>query len=275
MLKYAAQRTNVYFRWIWAQDSGQWLFSTLVVLLCKQNGVDLGDSVWTVSPPNTNENMEQLREEMSHLPLSELKEMQEKLGLKAFNKLKHGLALGKQSGDQVFKRENKNRPTEVSARRAVPQKVSAPKEKTKRDPRFDDLSGEYNEKIFKNTYGFIADVKSKEKLKLKRIIKKTKDKDKKSEMKQLLNRMEQQELAEKKKARREELEKEWKKKEKERVKEGKKPYFMKKAEKRALEEEEYKKELEKSGKMQKYLTRKTKKIAMKEKKKQSWTTKDV
>lgn len=33
-----------------------------------------------------------------------------------------------------------------------------------RDPRFDDLSGEFNEKIFKKTYNFLTDVKKKEKL---------------------------------------------------------------------------------------------------------------
>merc|ERR1712002_465554 len=107
---------------------------------------------------------------MSHLPLSELREMQEKLGLKAFNKLRSGLALDKRR-TKVFKRENKNRPAEVSARRPVPKKVSAPKEKIIRDPRFDDLSGEFDEKIFRNTYGFMADVKTKEKLKLKKMIK--------------------------------------------------------------------------------------------------------
>ena len=138
--------------------------------------------------------MEELRDEMSHLPLSELREMQEKLGLKAFNKLRHGLALSKQK-PKVFKRENKNRPQEVSARKPVSKKVSLAKEKTIRDPRFDDLSGEFNEDIFKDTYGFLSDVKLKEKTKLKKMIDSTKDKEKKVEMKSLLNRMQQQEQA--------------------------------------------------------------------------------
>ena len=33
----------------------------------------------------------------------------------------------------------------------------------RRDPRFDDLSGEYNDTIFQKTYGFLADVKQREK----------------------------------------------------------------------------------------------------------------
>jgi len=32
-----------------------------------------------------------------------------------------------------------------------------------RDPRFDDLSGEYNESYFKQSYGFLSDVKLREK----------------------------------------------------------------------------------------------------------------
>ena len=32
-----------------------------------------------------------------------------------------------------------------------------------RDPRFDDLSGEYKEDIFKSTYSFLSDVKQNEK----------------------------------------------------------------------------------------------------------------
>lgn len=220
--------------------------------------------------------MEQLREEMSHLPLSELREMQEKLGLKAFNKLRNGLATSsKKDKNRVFKRENKNRPTEVSARRPVQRKIAAVKEKTTRDPRFDDLSGEYNEQIFKETYGFLTDVKSKEKMKLKKMIKTTKDEDTKTKMKALLNRMEQQELAEKRKTRRDELEREMKKTEREKVKEGKKPYFLKKGDIKALEEKEYKEELEKSGKMQKHMKRKAKKLASKEKKKKAWTTQDI
>ena len=44
---------------------------------------------------------------------------------------------------------------------------------------------------------------------------------------------------------------------------------------KALEEKEYKEELEKSGKMQKHMKRKAKKLASKEKKKKAWTTQDI
>ncbi|BFZ06992.1 hypothetical protein BsWGS_10031 [Bradybaena similaris] len=216
-----------------------------------------------------------IREEMSHLPLSELMTMQNKIGLKAFRKIKYGLSGKATTGSTSFKRENKNRPSELSARRPVPRNSVCPKAKVTRDPRFDDLSGEFNERIFKKTYNFLTEVKKKEKLKLEKIIKKTTDKQRKSELKQLHNRMEQQELAAQRKEKQQELEKEWKQKEREQVLAGKKPFFLKKAQKRALLEAEYQKELTESGKMQKYLTRKNKKIAAKEKRKQEWSTKDL
>ncbi|CAL1540961.1 unnamed protein product [Lymnaea stagnalis] len=213
---------------------------------------------------------------MSHIPLNELKAMQEKLGLKEFNKIKYGTGMiNKKTPAHSFKRENKNRPTELSARRPVPKTHFVAKEKITRDPRFDDLSGEFNEHIFKKTYSFISDVKTKEKMKLKKIIEKTTDKEKKIELKQLYNRLVQKELAEVRKNKKEELERQWKKKEFEQVQEGKKPYFLKKSEKKALLDAEFKKELEETGKMQKYLTRKSKKLAAKEKRKNAWSTEDI
>ncbi|KAK3753370.1 hypothetical protein RRG08_005959 [Elysia crispata] len=218
--------------------------------------------------------LDAIREEMSHVPLSELKAMQDKLGLKAFNKLKNG---GQSSRTSVssYKRDNKNRPSELSARRPVPRNMTVAKTKLTRDPRFDDLSGQYNEKIFKSTYGFISDVKLKEKVKLKKMITKTKSKDKKIQLKQLYNRMEQQEESEKKKAKAEAMEKEWKRQELDRVKEGKKPFFMKKSQKKALIAEELRKEAEQSGSLQKSLAKRSKKLAAKERKKKAWSTKDV
>ncbi|CAG2217679.1 RRP36 [Mytilus edulis] len=64
----------------------------------------------------------------------------------------------------------------------------------------------------------------------------------------------QQEQSEKQKDKRKTLEKEWKKKEQSQVKEGKKPFFLKKTDLRKLELAEKYKELQKSGKLENYLT---------------------
>jgi len=217
---------------------------------------------------------EQLREEMSHIPLCELREMQEKMGLKAFSRMQRGLQRGSSSKSKTFKRANKNRPTEMSARKPVSKQISVPKEKTKkiRDPRFDDLSGEFDDKIFRKKYGFIKDVKAKEKIEVERMMVTEKDAEKKSEMKYLLSRMEEQEVSERRKIRREEIERDLKKKELEQIKKGKKPYFVHKGAVNAIEQKEFKEELEKSGKMAKVLKRKEKKMEMKEKKRKKWST---
>jgi len=213
---------------------------------------------------------------MSHVPLSELMTLQNKIGLKAFTKIKFGSSSSSRNPvENCFKRKNKNRPTEMSARRPIPRKQPTSRGKITRDPRFDDLSGEFSERIFHETYSFLSDVKRKEKMKLEKMIAKTKDRERKSELKQLHNRMEQQELAIKRKEKQQVLENEWKKKEREQVKAGKKPYFMKKSEKKALFEAEYQKELNEAGKMQKYLTRKNKKTVAKEKRTNEWSMRDL
>lgn len=220
---------------------------------------------------------EQLREEMSHIPLCELREMQEKMGLKAFNRMRKGLQRGSSLKSKTFKRANKNRPTELSARKPVSKQISVPKDKSKkiRDPRFDDLSGDFNNKTFRNTYGFIKEVKAEEKIEVKKMMESEVDLEKKRKIKHLLSRMEEDEVTERRKIRREEIERDLKKKEKEQIKKGKKPYFFHKGVVKAMEEKEFKEELEKSGKLDKVLKRKEKKMQMKEKKRKKWSTKNI
>lgn len=210
-----------------------------------------------------------VKEELSSMSFEELLQLKERLGLKAYNQIVHGDKATKPASKRVFKRENKNRPMEMSSKRPVyHSKDTIPvKKKTTRDPRFDDLSGEFNEHYFKTNYSFVFDIKAREKEKIKKKIKKEKNPEKKEELRNLLNRIEQQDQAEKQKDKRKELEKEWKKKEKSHVEHGKKPYFLKKTDLRKLELAEKYKELQKSGKLEKYLSKKRKKTAQKEKKK--------
>ncbi|XP_071161576.1 ribosomal RNA processing protein 36 homolog [Mytilus edulis] len=210
-----------------------------------------------------------VKQELSNMSFEELIQLKERLGLKVYNQVVHGDKVKKPTSKRVFKRENKNRPMEMSSKRPVRlSKESDPaKKKMTRDPRFDDLSGEYNESYFKSNYSFLYDIKSREKEKIKKTMKKEKDPEKKVELKMLYNRMDQQEQSEKQKDKRKTLEKEWKKKEQSQVKEGKKPFFLKKTDLRKLELAEKYKELQKSGKLENYLSKKRKKTAQKEKKK--------
>ncbi|XP_060559856.1 uncharacterized protein LOC132719915 [Ruditapes philippinarum] len=209
-----------------------------------------------------------VKKELADIPLEDLMKIKDKLGLKTFNKIMHGDKF-EEKKQKVFKRENKNRPMEISAKKRIPviRNAMVPKEKVRRDPRFDDLSGEFQDKHFMKNYAFLDDVKQKEKLLVQKKMKQTKDEEKKKELSKLLNRMNQQEQLEQKKRHRIELEQQWKQKEKQLVKEGKTPYFLKKSDKKKLELAEKFKELQKSGKVDQYMSKKMKKNAQKEKKK--------
>lgn len=210
-----------------------------------------------------------IKEELSNLSFEELKKLKEKLGLKVFNQVLYGDKDRKGSKKKVFKRANKNRPMEISSKKPVPKfrKAAPVKKKVTRDPRFDDLSGDYREELFSRSYGFLDDIKHREREKVEKSVKKEKNPEKKKELQFLLNRMKQQELSDNKKEQQKRIERDWKKKEQTRVKEGKNPFYLKKAERRKLELAEKYKELQKSGKVDAYLGKKRKKTAQKEKKK--------
>lgn len=54
------------------------------------------------------------------------------------------------------------RPLEIPSKKPVDIKVPSKKPPASRDPRFDDISGEYNEQLFKRSYRFIDKIKKKE-----------------------------------------------------------------------------------------------------------------
>ncbi|XP_041352351.1 ribosomal RNA processing protein 36 homolog [Gigantopelta aegis] len=212
-----------------------------------------------------------IKKELSEMSFEERAKLRDKLGIKVYNQVVHGERKQRPEKNmkRTFKRENKNRPVELSSKKRTPflRNVIPVKKKIIRDPRFDDLSGEFNEHLFKQSYGFIDDIKAKEKQKLEKLLRKEKDSKKKENIKFLLNRMRQEEVAEKKKKERRSLEKQWKKKEMTMVHDGKTPFFLKKGDLKKMELAEKYKELQKSGKLDNYLSKKRKKNASKEKKK--------
>ncbi|XP_060077896.1 ribosomal RNA processing protein 36 homolog [Ylistrum balloti] len=210
-----------------------------------------------------------MREEIANMPFEDLIKLKERIGTKAYKKAMHGDKHLGVKGKRQFKRKNKNRPMEISSKRRVPavREVIPVKKKINRDPRFDDLSGDFREDLFNKSYSFLKDIKIREREKVQRELKRVKNADKKQDLHYLLNRMKQQEMATDQKQKRQDLEKKWKTKEKERVKEGKNPFYLKKGDLRKLELAEKYRELKKSGKVDNYLSKKRKKTASKEKKK--------
>ncbi|CAH1791959.1 unnamed protein product [Owenia fusiformis] len=221
---------------------------------------------------NEDEELASIKAELSHMPFEELQQLKEKLGVKLYNQAIFGTtASGRPSGskNKVFKRANKNRPMEISSKRKPKRlrEVIEVKKKVHRDPRFDDLSGEYNEDLFKQSYGFIDDVKAREMKRLKKSMKVEADPEKKEKLKYLLDRKVQQDHTEKQKTKRKDADRVLKKQERGLIKQGKTPFYLKSADKKKLELAEKYKELKKSGKLEAYLGKKRKKNAQKERKK--------
>ncbi|NXU52237.1 RRP36 protein, partial [Turnix velox] len=163
--------------------------------------------------------------------------------------------------------QDKKGPLEISAKKPVPflRRVIPVTKKVRRDPRFDDLSGEYNPEIFMKTYSFLDDIKKREKEMVQKQLKKCRDVEQKEKLQQLLNRMTQQEQAQKKQQKIRERELSLKRQQRELAKQGKKPFFLKKSEKRKLDLAEKYAELKRSGKLESFLSKKRKRNAIKDK----------
>ncbi|PIK55331.1 putative ribosomal RNA processing protein 36-like [Apostichopus japonicus] len=153
------------------------------------------------------------------------------------------------------------RPLEMSSKRPVrkPQNVMNAPKRVSRDPRFDDLSGSFDEETFEEDYSFVKDIQEKERQSVEMAMKNCEDEEEAERLKKLLYRMKQQDIARKKKESKRKIENKLKMQEMEQVKQGKKPYFIKKSDRKILELAEQYKDLKKSGKLEKYLTKKRKK----------------
>ncbi|XP_036022876.1 ribosomal RNA processing protein 36 homolog isoform X4 [Onychomys torridus] len=101
----------------------------------------------------------------SDMSFEELLELQSQGGPKAYKQLVAGRSTQKQSPRQPVCVADKHRPLEMSAKVRVPflRQVVPISKKLARDPRFDDLSGEYNPEVFDKTYQFLNDIRAKEK----------------------------------------------------------------------------------------------------------------
>lgn len=145
------------------------------------------------------------------MSFADLIKLKEQLGSKVYNEAMFG-DTGKddrkrQKSKTVFKRDNKNRPREMTAKRQVPL-LGVTKSKSKRtetltgprDPRFDTRCGEFDRKQFKEDYQFVNEIRQHEAVELREQLNKldSDDVDEKRKVKFLLQRMENQNLEEKK-----------------------------------------------------------------------------
>ena len=98
------------------------------------------------------------------------------------------------------------------------------------DPRFNDLCGELQNHIFDSSYEFLQEMKQEEIDNLKKVIRKVKRPETKTELQAKLKLMESHFKVEKRQQRERKLVSQWKKEERQAVSQGKKPYYLKESE---------------------------------------------
>lgn len=175
----------------------------------------------------------------------------------------------RQHQGQKFRRANKNRPMELSAKMPVSRfrvVVQAPKKEV-RDPRFDPRCGKVDVDGFRKRYNFLfEDYLPAEKEELKKQLKKTNDAKVVEELKNRISWIEKLSKFGTKKSSDAAILSEHKKKEREAAKHGKRPFYLKKSEirKRGLVEQYNK--LKASGKLESFIEKKRRKNASKDRK---------
>lgn len=214
----------------------------------------------------------------SDLSFEELLSLKEKIGSKSFNRNiveeinesrredNNAGFLHKSNIRGSFKRENRNRPQEMSSkkkkkyRNAISERVG-----TTRDPRFDDICGsKFNEEVFDKRYTFLNDIREREKKILRKKLKKSKSTENRTQIKYLLNRMSNQEREKARKQEERDVFMSWKQEEKAKVMKGKRPFFLKASERKKMIAEHRHKKLEESGKLEKVLEKRKKRLVSKQ-----------
>lgn len=130
-----------------------------------------------------------------------------------------------------------SKPNEVSSKKPVSvlRQTFAPIRPKPVDPRFNRAFGEFNEESFKHSYGFIKEIQERERATLQNALKTEKDPHKREHIQRVLDRQQSIAKAKEKEDFRNAVMQKWKKNEKEMVKQGKKPFFLKRADQKKLE----------------------------------------
>nr|CAG4646598.1 EOG090X0E8U [Macrothrix elegans] len=136
----------------------------------------------------------------------------------------------------------------------------------RRDPRFDSLCGEFIEKKFHRHYEFVNEMKEDEIKKLNEELKEETDPKKIKKIKYVIQRLKNQLVAEKKRKIAEDKSQKEKQEVIDALKQGRKPFFQKKSDKK---KEELKKKfdtLKKEGRLDQYMAKKRKHNTQKDRK---------
>ncbi|XP_023305335.2 ribosomal RNA processing protein 36 homolog [Lucilia cuprina] len=216
-----------------------------------------------------------IREDLKSMTFEEIMKLKEELGAKVYKEAVLGVETAtKPKGNKTnkdFKRLNKNRPREQSAKRQVPflgveKRTKRKKEDSIRDPRFDERAGEYDVKKFKENYQFVSEIREKEVHHLKRQLKRIEDNEEKEDIKKTMQRLINKNVEDKKWHKKQQLLKEEQNEIQKAIAEGKQPHYMTKKERRAKELVSQFEELKQKGKLNKHLEKRRKKNVAKDRK---------
>ena len=215
------------------------------------------------------EQKNRFRSKLSKMSIEEIQRLKNKIGLKLFNQKMSGKT-STQQNQADFKRDNKNRPREMSSKKQVSRFreviVTSKLELEKRDPRFDPNCGEFDDKLFKDNYKFVNEYKSGDLQFLKKQLGDEEDPERRQSIKYLIQRTENQlrqiehdkAKDEEKKAEREER--------REQLKAGIKPQYISKSKQKEKDLIKKYETLKQSGGLDKYISKKTKKNVAKDRK---------
>ncbi|MCJ1256610.1 rRNA biogenesis protein rrp36 [Lignoscripta atroalba] len=133
-------------------------------------------------------------------------------------------------------RTSKHAPAELSSKKAVSRKreVVAVTKREVRDPRFEALSGLLDEERVKRNYSFLTDYQASEMKSLKDTIRTTREPSTKETLKRALLSMESRQKAQQAKDLQQEIIRDHRTKEKELIKQGKRPFYLKRGEQKKL-----------------------------------------
>jgi ribosomal RNA-processing protein 36 len=231
---------------------------------------------------NGNEGSEEDEEDMTNIPLAQRLEMAaQKEDSMSFgsikrtelNKVKKRNARNdKNTAQDAAPKRNKNAPLEMRSNKPVGRfrQISLNSSEAvgtykPHDPRFSDLNGRLNSQRFYESYDFLDEYQQNEVAKLEKALKKCKStSEAASEITEELMKMRQQMSERRKKLREVKKVNELMAVEKSKIKDGKKPFFLKKnALKEKLLEDRYD-ELKKEGKLKKFIDKKRKRNSSKD-----------
>mmetsp|Transcript_87330 Transcript_87330/g.232732 ORF Transcript_87330/g.232732 Transcript_87330/m.232732 type:complete len:278 (-) Transcript_87330:62-895(-) len=201
---------------------------------------------------------ERLRASLSDIPFEVLQEMR-----------KDGTVRNQQEKKESLdkpRRKSKHAPLEMSSKRPVSRYREVVAMPTKRnvDPRFERTSGKLNEELFRKSFAFVAQKRQEEMKELKQRMSKIKDPTAREELAAELDALQRVQQREAAVEARRERETERKRTERKLVREGKKPFFLKKSDQRNLELAKRFEDLSKKGKVDDVVAKRRRKNAQKD-----------